>query len=60
MPVIPALRTLTQNDCKFEASLGYTVRFCHEGGNWSSLAAHSVPVLKVLVYHMLLADTLLL
>jgi hypothetical protein len=28
--VIPALRKLMQEDCKFEVSLGYIVRSCHK------------------------------
>jgi hypothetical protein len=28
MAIIPAFRRLRQEDCKFEASLGYTVRPC--------------------------------
>lgn len=30
IPVIPALGKLTREDCKFEASLGNTVRSCHK------------------------------
>lgn len=39
MPAIPALQRLRQGDCKFETSLGYTMRFClhkrkREMGRW--------------------------
>lgn len=30
IPAIPALGNLTREDCKFEASLGNTVRSCHK------------------------------
>jgi hypothetical protein len=32
MPIIPALRSLRQKDCEFEASLGYIVRLNRKGG----------------------------
>ena len=39
MPVIPALQRLRQEDCKFETSLGSTMRVCRhkrkkEGKGW--------------------------